>query len=218
VYKRSNKSYTIIGVVKDFNDKGFEKEVKPMHFFLNRDFTYYTNVLVRINTAHPQETLSQVESLWKTLEPGFPMRYKWVDESFAKNIKSYTEQGQLMSIFSIATLIVALLGLFALAAYNAKTRTREIAVRKVLGASTTGILQLLNKEFVVLVIIANGIAFVGAYILMNKWLSGFAYRIDMPYLIFAGTALISVMLTVLTVSHQAYRAAMMNPVNALKYN
>jgi putative ABC transport system permease protein len=115
-------------------------------------------------------------------------------------------------------LIVALLGLFALAAYNAKTRTREIAVRKVLGASTTGILQLLNKEFVVLVIIANGIAFVGAYILMNKWLSGFAYRIDMPYLIFAGTALISVMLTVLTVSHQAYRAAMMNPVNALKYN
>ena len=217
VYKRSGQNHTIIGVVKDFNDRGFEKEVKPMHFFVNPNWTYYSNVLVRFEGTKPQESLAELESLWKTLEPGFPMRYKWVDESFAKNIKSYTEQGQLMSIFSIATLIVALLGLFALAAYNAKIRTREIAVRKVLGASTAGILQLLNKEFVVLVIIANGIAFVGAYILMNNWLAGFAYRIDMPYLTFVGTALVSVLLTVLTVSHQAYRAAMMNPVNALKY-
>lgn len=217
VYKRSGQNHTIIGVVKDFNDKGFEKEVKPMHFFINRNWTYYSNVIIRINGDQPQESLAEVESLWKTLEPGFPMRYKWVDESFAKNIKSYTQQGQLLSIFSIATLVVALLGLFALAAYNAKIRTREIAVRKVLGASTSGILKLLNKEFVVLVIIANGIAFISAYILMNRWLAGFAYRIDMPYLIFAGTALISVVLTILTVSHQAYRAAMMNPVNALKY-
>jgi putative ABC transport system permease protein len=218
VFKRSSTAFTIIGVVKDFNDKGFEKQVKPIYFFVNRDRTYYSNVLIRVGTEHPQETLSQVEALWKTLEPGLPIRYKWVDDSFAKNIKSYTEQGQLMSIFSIATLLVALLGLFALAAYNAKIRTREIAVRKVLGASTGGILQLLNKEFVLLVIIANAIAFVAAYILMNKWLAGFAYRIDMPYLIFAGTALVSVLLTVLTVSQQAYRAAMMNPVNALKYN
>jgi putative ABC transport system permease protein len=218
VYKRSGQNHTIVGVVKDFNDKGFEKEVKPMHFFLNRNWTYYSNVIIRISGDQPQETLAQVESLWKTLEPGFPMRYKWVDESFAKNIISYTQQGQLLSIFSIATLVVALLGLFALAAYNAKIRTREIAVRKVLGASTSGILKLLNKEFVVLVIIANVIAFIGAYILMNRWLAGFAYRIDMPYLIFAGTALVSVALTILTVSHQAYRAAMMNPVNALKYS
>jgi putative ABC transport system permease protein len=218
IYKRSGQNHTIIGVVKDFNDKGFEKEVKPMHFFINRNWTYYSNVIVRINGDKPQESLAELETLWKTLEPGFPMRYKWVDESFAKNIKSYTQQGQLLSIFSIATLLIALLGLFALAAYNAKIRTREIAVRKVLGASTSGILKLLNKEFLGLVVIANGIAFISAYILMNKWLAGFAYRIDMPYLIFAGTALLSIMLTVLTVSQQAYRAAMMNPVNALKYS
>ncbi|RZK82256.1 MAG: ABC transporter permease [Pedobacter sp.] len=218
IYTRSGMPRKIIGVVKDFNDSGFEKEVRPMHFFISQNWTNYNNVLVRVKGDQPQQTLTELEAIWKTLEPDFPIRYKWVDESFAKTITSYSQQGQLMYIFSIATLVVALSGLFALATYNAKTRTREIAVRKVLGASTTGILRLLNKEFVMLVVIANGIAFIGAYILMNKWLSGFAYRIDMPYLTFLATAMVSISLTVLTVSYQAYRAAIMSPVNALKHN
>ena len=122
-----------------------------------------------------------------------------------------------MKVFSITTLAIALLGLFALAAYNAKTRSREIAVRKILGASTSGILRLLNKEFVLLVVIANAIAFAAAYLMMHNWLNDFAYRINIPFYLFLLTGLLSMALTILTVSWQAYKAAVANPVDALKY-
>lgn len=216
-YERGGEKYRIVGVVKDFNDRGFEAAVKPAHFIVSRRWYQYGNLLLSIRAENPQETLKKISEEWAKIEPGLPFRSTWLDESFAKNMKDYQQQGILMQVFSIATLGIALLGLFALATYNAKVRTREIAVRKVLGASTTGILKLLNKEFVVLVALANVIAFVIAYILMNKWLNGFAYRIEVPLLLFVLTGCLSLLLTILTVSWQAYKAAMTNPVDALKY-
>ena len=218
VYERGGSNYQIIGVVKDFNDKGFETAIKPSHFIVsNRGWYRYSNLLMSIDGDNPQETLRKINEEWSKIEPGFPIRTQWLDENFAKRITDYNRQGVLMQVFSIATLCIALLGLFALATYNAKVRTREIAVRRVLGASTSGILKLLNKEFVGLVAVANVIAFVIAYILMNKWLNGFAYRIEVPFLLFVLTGLFSLSLTILTVSWQAYKAAMTNPVDALKY-
>ncbi|NQX38100.1 putative ABC transport system permease protein [Pedobacter steynii] len=216
-YERGGENYRIIGVVKDFNDQGFEAAVKPSHFIVSKRWYQYGNLLLSIHAENPQETLKKITEEWAKVEPGFPLRSTWLDESFAKNMKDYQRQGVLMQVFSIATLCIALLGLFALATYNAKVRTREIAVRRVLGASTSGILKLLNKEFVGLVLVANVIAFVIAYILMNKWLNGFAYRIDVPVLLFVLTGFFSLSLTILTVSWQAYKAAMTNPVDALKY-
>ncbi|RQO69936.1 hypothetical protein DBR43_17990 [Pedobacter sp. KBW06] len=217
VYERGGENYRIVGVVKDFNDRGFETEVKPSHFIVSPRWYQYGNLLLSIHSENPQETLKKITEEWAKIEPGLPIRSNWLDESFAKNMEDYQRQGVMMQVFSIATLCIALLGLFALATYNAKVRTREIAVRRVLGASTTGILKLLNKEFVGLVAVANLIAFLIAYILMNKWLNGFAYRIEVPVLLFVLTGLFSLLLTVFTVSWQAYKAAMSNPVDALKY-
>ncbi|MNQ56842.1 Macrolide export ATP-binding/permease protein MacB [compost metagenome] len=217
VYERGGTNYRIIGVVKDFNDRGFETEVKPSHFIVSQRWYQYGNLLLSIHAENPQETLKKITEEWTKIEPGLPVRSTWLDESFAKNMKDYQRQGVLMQVFSIATLCIALLGLFALATYNARVRTREIAVRRVLGASTSGILKLLNKEFVGLVAVANIIAFIIAYILMNKWLNGFAYRIEVPVLLFVLTGFLSLLLTILTVSWQAYKAAMTNPVDALKY-
>lgn len=217
VYERGSVNYRIIGVVKDFNDQGFEAEVKPAHFIVSQRWYQYGNLLLSIHAENPQETLKKISEEWAKIEPGLPVRSQWLDDSFAGRMKDYQRQGVLMQVFSIATLCIALLGLFALATYNAKVRTREIAVRRVLGASTSGILRLLNKEFVGLVAVANVIAFVIAYLLMNKWLNGFAYRIDVPVLLFVLTGFLSLLLTILTVSWQAYKAAMTNPVDALKY-
>lgn len=217
VYERGGENYRIVGVVKDFNDRGFETEVKPSHFIVSPRWYQYGNLLLSIHSENPQETLKKITEEWAKIEPGLPIRSNWLDESFAKNMEDYQRQGVMMQVFSIATLCIALLGLFALATYNAKVRTREIAVRRVLGASTTGILKLLNKEFVGLVAVANLIAFLIAYILMNKWLNGFAYRIEVPVLLFVLTGLFSLLLTVFTVSWQAYKVAMSNPVDALKY-
>lgn len=217
VYERGGVNYRILGVVKDFNDQGFETEVKPSHFIVSARWYQYGNLLLSIHAENPQETLKKISEEWAKIEPGLPIRSQWLDDSFAKNMKDYQRQGVLMQVFSIATLCIALLGLFALATYNAKVRTREIAVRRVLGASTSGILKLLNKEFVGLVALANVIAFVIAYILMNKWLNGFAYRIEVPVLLFVLTGFLSLSLTILTVSWQAYKATMTNPVDALKY-
>lgn len=217
VYERGGTNYRIVGVVKDFNDHGFETEVKPSHFIVSQRWYQYGNLLISIHAENPQETLKKITEAWTKIEPGLPVRPTWLDESFAKNMKDYQRQGVLMQVFSIATLCIALLGLFALATYNARVRTREIAVRRVLGASTSGILKLLNREFVALVAVANIIAFIIAYILMNKWLNGFAYRIEVPVLLFVLTGFLSLLLTILTVSWQAYKAAMTNPVDALKY-
>lgn len=216
-YIRAGIKFDIIGVVKDFNDRGFESIIQPAHFIVNNNWMDYNNMVVNISPENPEKTRAAIEEVWKSIEPGFPVRMKWLDESFAVKIAAYKQQEVLMRIFSIATMGIALLGMFALATYNAKVRIREIAVRRVLGASTPGILKLLNKEFVVLVLVANIIAFVAAYILMSKWLNGFAYRIDVPFLLFALTGIVSLLLTVATVSWQAYKAAVSNPVDSLKY-
>ncbi|EDM36675.1 putative FtsX-related transmembrane transport protein [Pedobacter sp. BAL39] len=216
-YKRAGSSLRIVGVVKDFNDRGFEKSIKPSHFIIKPGWTHYGSLLVSIGGADVKRTAERLAEEWKNIEAGFPVRMNWLDESFAKNIAAYNKQEKIMKVFSIATLAIALLGLFALAAYNAKTRSREIAVRKILGASTTGILRLLNKEFVLLVVIANVISFAAAYLMMHSWLNDFAYRINIPIYLFLLTGLLSMVLTIITVSWQAYKAAVANPVDALKY-
>lgn len=174
------------------------------------------NVILKIKGANAQQTLTEIKDVWESVEP-FPFQYTWLDQSFAKVYEQYIRLDKLFNIFTYVTLSIAILGLFALASFTVQERTKEIGVRKVLGAETKDILQLLNKSFLVLIIIANLIAIPVAYILSSNWLAGFAYRTNITIWPFVVATLISIVITIITVSLQAYKTANAKPVDALKY-
>ena len=166
--------------------------------------------------AHAQESLEEVKKIWISVEP-FPFQYSWLDQSFAQVYVQYVRLDKLFNIFTYITLAIAILGLFALASFSVQERTKEIGVRKVLGAETTDILRLINRSFLILVAVANLVAIPLAYILSSNWLSGFAYRTTITVWPFIFASIISVVITVLTVSLQAFKTANAKPVDALKY-
>ena len=174
------------------------------------------NVVLKVSGANIQQTLNQVKEVWQSVEP-FPFQYTWLDQSFANVYIQYVRLDKLFNIFTYVTLSIAILGLFALAAFTVQERTKEIGVRKVLGAETKDILRMLNKSFLILVVVANVIAIPIAYILSNNWLSGFAYRTNITVWPFVIATAISIVVTIITVSIQSYQTAKAKPVDALKY-
>jgi len=208
---------TIVGVVKDHVQTGMETATDPIAFMLEgRGTNGADNMILKIDGAHIQETLDEVKSAWEAIEP-FPFQYTWLDQSFAKVYVQYVRLDKVFNIFTYVTLALAIIGLFALASFNVQERTKEIGVRKVLGADTVDILKLINKGFLGLVIAANIIAIPIAYALSWNWLNGFAFRTTMTAWPFVIAAAISILITLITVSLQAYRTAKANPVDALKY-
>lgn len=216
---RTTTAYRVIGVVNDFHVAGFNTPIIPTIYSVVNYCPWIGGgtILVKLNPKNISKTLTDIKSKWKQIEPGFPIRYSFVDQDFTKLLKKYNRLEKLILSFSIIAILIALMGLFSLVAFMTKHRTREIAVRKVLGASLKDILQLINKSFLMLIVIANIIAWPITYILAQKWLNGFAYRIDMPVWPFIIATIVSIVLTILTVSVQAWRAARANPVEALKY-
>ena len=207
----------LIGVVKDHIQKSVETSADPTAFVIEgRGTNSADNVILKIKGNAPQQTLEGIKATWTSVEP-FPFQYTWLDESFGKIYAQYVRLDKLFNVFTYITLFVAILGLFALAAFTVQERTKEIGVRKVLGAETTDILRLLNRSFIILVIVANLIALPVAYILSNKWLSAFAYRMHITIWPFLFAFVVSLLVTVLTVSLQAYKSAKAKPVDALKY-
>lgn len=208
---------TIIGVVKDHVQKGMETLAEPTAFVVEgRNTNRADNVILKIKGTNIQQTLAEVKDVWESVEP-FPFQYTWLDQSFAKVYAQYVRLDKLFNIFTYVTLSIAILGLFALASFTVQERTKEIGVRKVLGAETKDILQLLNKSFLVLILVANLIAIPVAYILSSNWLDGFAYRTSITVWPFVAATLISVIITIITVTLQAYKTANAKPVDALKY-
>jgi len=208
---------TIVGVVKDHVQQGMETAADPIAFVLEgRNTNGANNMILKIEGNHIQQTLDEVKSTWEELEP-FPFQYTWLDQSFAKIYIQYVRLDKIFNIFTYVTLALAIIGLFALASFTVQERTKEIGVRKVLGADTGDILKLINKGFLGLVIAANIIAVPIAYILSKNWLNGFAFRTTMTIWPFVIATVISIMITLITVSLQAYRTAKANPVDALKY-
>ncbi|MDT4848881.1 ADOP: acidobacterial duplicated orphan permease [compost metagenome] len=211
-------SFNVIGKVRDIQAYGFEQEVMPtIYFVTNFQWRWRQNIILRLNSQDIAKTVKDINKLWLEIEPGENPYYTFVDDTFAKMNKSYETSQRIVFSFGMLTLIISVFGLVGFAAYTAKARVREIAVRRILGASIASLLQLLNKDFVKLVIIANILADVLAYIYMKKWFANFAYHIEMPYLLFLGANLCIVTLTVFTVSLQSMRAVKANPVDALKY-
>ncbi|WP_231423917.1 ABC transporter permease [Pedobacter sp. Leaf250] len=208
---------TIIGVMKDFVAESPYQKVAPMIF--NR--AYHDDggvILVRLNEAQNISTsLAQIDALVKKINPDYPVDRKFVSDSFEEKFESEKLLGTISNWFGGFAIFISCLGLLGLALFMAEQRKKEISIRKVLGASTSNILTLLNKDFIKLVVIANLIAFPLAYITINKWLSAFEYRISISALPFVLALMVSLIIAILTVTIQSIKVAKANAVDALKY-
>jgi len=211
--------FQIIGVIKDYHAESFDKSIIPTIYKVTYlgGMSANGNLLVRFNSSHYQATIRKIEEVWKKYYPNYPMNYQSLNDAFIHSLEDNSRFMNMILIFSVISVSLSLSGLFALSTFVAKRRTKEVAVRKVLGASNMQIVNLLNKSFLHLVIAANLISWPIAYILIQKWLDGFVYRIDMPVLPFIIATITSLIIAILTVSIQARKAAIANPVNALKY-
>ena len=211
----NNKSlpYQVIGVVKNFNYESLRRNIGPLALFLGKSTGLQS---FKVSTAHINELITRVENQWKTLAPGMPFSYRFLDDSFNEMYNAEQRVGKIAMVFSTLAILIACLGLFGLATFIAEQRTKEIGIRKVLGASVNGIATLLSMDFVRLVAIAFVFACPLAWYCMHRWLQDFAYRIDIRWWVFALAGLIVMVIAVITVSFQAVRAALANPINSLR--
>jgi putative ABC transport system permease protein len=206
---------TIVGVVKDFHFKDFHSSIEPYGFLLNTS-NRFNYIIANASGGDVSGTLKSVENTWRKLNPNEPFEYSFLDDDFQKNFEAETRQASLINYFTVIAIIISCLGLFGLATFSAEQRTKEIGVRKVLGASVTSIVALLSKDFLKLVGLAVIIACPVAYYAMDKWLQNFAYRTTVSWQVFAITTLLAVCVAVLTISFQAIKAAISNPVKSLR--
>lgn len=210
-----NRSFTIIGVVKDMIMESPYQPVRPAVFHMNRDNLGI--MLIRINPALDAQTaLAKIEAVFKKYSPEQPFDYRFVDVEYAKKFGTEVRVGKLTGFFSLLAIFISCLGLFGMASFMAERRTKEIGVRKVLGASVFNLWTMLSKDFVMLVAVAFLIAMPMAYYFMREWLQNYQYRSEISWWIFAVAGLGILVVTLVTVSFQSVRAALMNPVRSLK--
>lgn len=209
-----SRHWNIVGVVKDFNFLQLQRDIGPMVIWPN---THNGILSVKLNNADLSSTLNYIKSVCQKFDPKFVFEYDFLDKTYEESYKSERRLGEIFNSFAVLAVIISCLGLLGLAAYVAELKTKEIGIRKVLGASTTGITYALSKQFIFWVLLANIIAWPVAYYFMNKWLQDFAYRIDMPYWVFLGAALLAIVIAVITVSSQAIKAANSDPIKSLRY-
>ncbi|MCL4707441.1 ABC transporter permease [bacterium] len=211
-----DKKGRVIGVVKDFNYNSLHEKIGPAVIqVMPSDF--FTKIAVRVRGENLEQTLDFLKEKWQTLAPNLPFEYYFVDQDMENLYRDDQRLARIFSYFTALALIVACLGLFALVSLGVAQRTKEIGVRKVLGATVTDVVALLSKDFIKWVLVANIIAWPMAYFAMNKWLQNFAYRIDIGWWVFTLAGGIALVIALLTVSTQAIRAALANPVEALRY-
>lgn len=205
----------VIGVVKDFNFETLHNEIIPIIMLITHRGN--NQVTVRISGTDIAGTLGFLKSKWAQYRPDYPFDYEFIDARLGELYRNDQKLGTAFGIFAIIAVIIACLGLFGLASYTAEARTKEIGVRKVLGASISNITLLISKEFLWLIISANIVAWPLAYYAMSQWLSGFAYSTTISIWLFVSAGFLAVLIALLTVSYQSIKAALQNPVKSLKY-
>lgn len=205
--------YRIVGIVKDFHFSSLREQVKPLAFLYGNDQGVLT---VKLNSPNVVDVLTQIEARWKAAAPAFPFEYSFMDKDFENQYKGERQIGTLITIFASLSIFISCLGLFGLATYVTEQRTKEVGIRKVLGASITRITTLLSRDFIKLVLIAVGIAMPLAYHFTNQWLQGFAYRIGLSWWVFVLSAVIALTVALTTVSFQTIKAAISNPIKSLR--
>jgi predicted permease len=206
---------TIVGVMKNFHYQTLKNEIEPLAIAVGPDYLNY--MIVRIPPEGVSTSLGFIEKTWKRVIPTFPFEYHFMDERYDMMYRAEQRIGTLLRYFAVLAVFVACLGLFGLASFMAEKRTKEIGIRKILGASVVQVTRLLCKEFFVLVFVANVIAWPAAYFAMRKWLQSYAYRVDLGYFVFFGAMLLALFVAILSVGYQAIRAARANPADSLRY-
>lgn len=217
--RQKERLFTIIGVVKNFHFQSLRDEITPLVMFSNEVFGQRANtnyVAIRTKEGMKQEAIVKIEALWKELAPSRPFKYEFLEDNLNQGYAQERQSGKIFRVFSGLAIIIACVGLFGLSAYTAGQRTKEIGIRKVMGASVPGVVLLLSKDFTKLVLIALVLAIPVAWYLMNSWLSGFAYRIPIGIDAFVIAGLLAIAIALLTVSYQSIKAAIVNPVNSLR--
>ena len=205
--------YHIVGVVKDFNFSSMHDKVGPL---IIQYYENWQSIAMRVSTKNIPSLISQVEDKWNSMAPGQPFHYSFMDADFNKIYNAEQRTGKLFISFAVFAILIACLGLFGLVTYAAEQRTKEIGIRKVLGAKVSGLVSLLSKDFMALVLIASLIAFPVSWWTMNKWLQSFAFRIAISWWIFALAVLIAIVIALGTVSIQAIKTAVANPIKSLR--
>ena len=213
--KYVGKTYTIIGILKDFHFQSLQEAVKPMFFILDSD-PKISEFLVHIENGREKEVLGEIEKIYSSFNPGYIFEYTFLDNNFQVQYVSEKRVSSLSKYFAILAILISCLGLFGLATFTAERRRKEISVRKVLGQTATQVTIMLTGEFVKLVLISILISLPIAYILSSDWLSSFAYRIKLRFWYFFAAGFVALLIAILTVGSQAIRAANRNPVKALK--
>lgn len=215
----NDQKFKVIAVVKDFNVQSLHNPIVPFALFHSSSKTYdlgVSYIIARVEAGKTGGVLGQLESKWKSFAPATPFDYSFLDEEFSALYQADKRMGAVFGVFTLLSVFVACLGLFGLATYTAERRIKEIGIRKVLGASVQGMVQLLSKDFIKLVFIAAVIAFPIAWWAMNKWLEDFVYRININWQVFIAAGFLVLLIALLTVSFQAVKAAVANPVKSLR--
>ncbi|HEY2726388.1 MAG TPA: FtsX-like permease family protein, partial [Parafilimonas sp.] len=205
--------YHIVGVIKNFNFSSLRDVVTPLGFLLRKD---NGNISLRINASNIPSVIEQIKNKWKTMAPEQPFDYVFMDEQFNNLYTIEQQTGKIFITFAILAIAIACLGLFGLITYATEQRSKEIGIRKVLGATVTNVVTMISADLLKLVFIASLIAFPIAWFAMNKWLQSFAYRVSIGAWIFIAAGLLAVIIALATISFQAIKAAIANPVKSLR--
>jgi len=213
-FRLSKTEGTIVGVVKDFHFSSMRQKIRPAIFYCQSK--NYGQIYVKTTGKNIPAVISAAETQWKKYNPGFPFEYNFLDDRFKSLYESEQRTGLLFNIFSGIAIFISCLGLLGLAAYTAQVRTREIGVRKVLGASVASVLRLLAFDFMKLVVMAIIVATPASWYFMNKWLQDFAYKINIGWFVFVLAGLLAIAVALLTISFQSIKAALANPVRSLR--
>ena len=216
IIKDNGIQWHVVGVIKDFILTSPYEPTRPM-LISGAKNNWFQTMQIKLNGNNPTaQNLQKAETIFKKYNPEYPFDYNFVDEDYAQKFENEQRQGTLAALFAGLTIFISCLGLFGLATYMAENRIKEIGIRKVLGASVTGLTALLSKDFVRLVIISFLIASPLSYWGMYKWLQDYTYRVSIHWWVFASAALVSIFIAILTVSYQAIKAALSNPVKSLR--
>lgn len=214
--KWGNAPFQIIGVVKDFHFESLHDVVKPTFILLGQGINPWFKIMIRLKGGQQKETIAQIQKMYESYNPGFPFTFNYLDEAYQKQYETETRVSVLAGYFSALAIIISCLGLFGLVAFTAQKRQKEIGIRKVIGASVNNITVMLTKDFLRLVLISVLIAFPLSWWAMHNWLQSFVYRINMGPIVFLIAGASVIIITILTVSFQAIKAAIANPVKSLR--
>lgn len=207
--------FKIIGVVKNYHFRSLHQEIDPLILIYNPEVCRV--LFARLKSDNISNTISKIEKVWKKFAPGYPFRYRFLDEALDNLYNSEQRIGTIFRYFSFLAIFISCLGLFGMASFTAEQRTKEIGIRKILGASMSNIVLLLSKEFTKWVLVANIIAWPVAYYAMDRWLQRYAYRVNIAIWPFGLAAVLAFMIALMTVSYQAIRAAIASPADSLRY-